>query len=399
MPFSLSAVVPPDVVVEVGVAAVDDRVARFEVLEELLDLGLGRVAGRDHHPDGARLLELVDQLLDRVGRDRALALRLDLLRLLRRPVVDDDLVTVADQPADHVGAHPTETDEPEAHVRQPSVGVASAASMARSRAARPASGSAPRWTLRIGRSCDGDGGDVAVGLGVDAAGRRCTASQGSGGRSGGRLSAGGTSRRRPALVQLPGRMEEARAVAGGRGVAGRVAEPRPDPGHRLVARRRRGDEGLESRGRRSGAAGRGARGARRQPRSIVVRAESRGDAARSSARRARRGQARRGSAAWPPRRWAGRTGRCPRTAPAIAVATSQRTNSPPRSIGSAIVDADDGVPGCLERVGEGVAAAVGADRRGRGGRRPGQPRRRRPRRSARGRPARSPRRACRCSRR
>src|SRR6185503_6322967 len=43
--------VPADIVVEVGVAAVDDRVARPEVLEELLDLRLGGVPGGDHHPD------------------------------------------------------------------------------------------------------------------------------------------------------------------------------------------------------------------------------------------------------------------------------------------------------------------------------------------------------------
>ena len=37
--------VAPDVVVEVGVAAVDDRVAGLEVLQELPDLLLGGVAG------------------------------------------------------------------------------------------------------------------------------------------------------------------------------------------------------------------------------------------------------------------------------------------------------------------------------------------------------------------
>ena len=67
MPFSLSVGVAADVVVEVRVAAVDDRVARLEVLHQLLDLGLGRVAGGDHDPDGARLLELADELLDREG--------------------------------------------------------------------------------------------------------------------------------------------------------------------------------------------------------------------------------------------------------------------------------------------------------------------------------------------
>ena len=39
----------------------------------------------------------------------------DLLRLLRRPVVGDDLVAVAEQAADHVRAHPAESDETDLH--------------------------------------------------------------------------------------------------------------------------------------------------------------------------------------------------------------------------------------------------------------------------------------------
>ena len=83
----------------------------------------------------------------------------DLGRLLRRPVVDDDLVTVADQAADHVGPHPAETDEPDAHRGHASVTgvlawVSRAAASARSRAASPAATSPPRWTRRIGRPCD-----------------------------------------------------------------------------------------------------------------------------------------------------------------------------------------------------------------------------------------------------
>ena len=113
MPFAGELGVAAQVVVEVRVAAVDDRVARLEVLEQLGDLGLGRVAGRDHDPDGPRRLELRDELLDRERRDRALAG--DLLRLLRRPVVGDDLVAVAEQAADHVRAHPAEPDETDLH--------------------------------------------------------------------------------------------------------------------------------------------------------------------------------------------------------------------------------------------------------------------------------------------
>ena len=52
--------------------------------------------------------------------------------------------------------------------------------------------------------------------------------------------------RRAALVQLAGRVEEARAVAGGRRPAGPVAQQRADPGEGLVALGRRGDERLEA---------------------------------------------------------------------------------------------------------------------------------------------------------
>ena len=44
--------------------------------------------------------------------------------------------------------------------------------------------------------------------------------------------------RRAALVELAGRVEEARPVAGGRGAAGPVAEQSPDARERRVARRR-----------------------------------------------------------------------------------------------------------------------------------------------------------------
>src|SRR4051812_37219036 len=81
--------------------------------EQLLDLCLGRVAGGDHDPDRARLLELADELLDR-ERDVG-AFATDLAGLLRRPVVRHDLVLVTKQPPDHVRAHPAKTDEADPH--------------------------------------------------------------------------------------------------------------------------------------------------------------------------------------------------------------------------------------------------------------------------------------------
>ena len=95
-----------------------------------------------------------DELGDRERRASAPSPAIS-LRLLGRPVVDDDLVAVADEPADHVGAHPAETDEPDVASRSALRGRGRARRRAPARGRpRPASGSAPRWTRRIGRSCD-----------------------------------------------------------------------------------------------------------------------------------------------------------------------------------------------------------------------------------------------------
>src|SRR6478752_9471463 len=69
----LQVFLPPDVVVDVRVATVDDRVARLEVLEQLGDLRLGRIAGRDHDPDRPRLCQPGDQFSDGERRLGALA--------------------------------------------------------------------------------------------------------------------------------------------------------------------------------------------------------------------------------------------------------------------------------------------------------------------------------------
>ena len=131
--------------------------------------------------------------------------------------------------------------------------------------------------------------------------------------------------RRAALVELAGRVEEARAVAGRRRPLGRVAQQRPDPGDGVVACRGRGDERLEREIRVRAAAGEVAgqlpddvADARGEPERRVA-VEGQAVAARDRlglrSRRSplprpgvRRGA--RGSAPWPPRRWAGRTGRC-----------------------------------------------------------------------------------------
>ena len=178
-------------------------------------------------------------------KDGVGALAGDLGRLLRRPVVDDDLVAVAEQPADHVGAHPAEADEADAHR-----GSCLLLDV-EGRGQRPLEGG--ESGVGVGAEVDPhdrqvvglDGGEVARGLGVDelAEGVRPV-----GDRAVARVVRGQLEEpadRRAALVELAGRVQEARAVAGGRRPAGPVAQERPDPGDRRVARRRRGDEGLE----------------------------------------------------------------------------------------------------------------------------------------------------------
>ena len=102
-----------DVVAVVGVAAVDDHVAGLQPLAQVAHGLLGDLAGRDHHPDGPRLVKLLDELVERAGAGRTL--RLELLDRPRVDVEDDALVTGGQEPADEVRAHPSEPDHPQLH--------------------------------------------------------------------------------------------------------------------------------------------------------------------------------------------------------------------------------------------------------------------------------------------
>src|SRR6478672_6361966 len=87
--------------------------------------------------------------------------------------------------------------------------------------------------------------EVALGLGVDQAAERVRPARD---RPIVRVVRGELEEpadRRAALVELAGRMEEARPVAGGRGAVGRVAEHRADPIHGFRGRVGRRDERLE----------------------------------------------------------------------------------------------------------------------------------------------------------
>ena len=94
---------PPLGVAEVRIASVDDDVTRLEQADEGLDGLLGRIAGRDHQPDGPPRLELADQLLER-GRRAAAASR-----------VGRHLVPIALQALRHVPAHAAQSDHCELH--------------------------------------------------------------------------------------------------------------------------------------------------------------------------------------------------------------------------------------------------------------------------------------------
>ena len=187
-------------------------------------------------------------------------------------------------------------------------------------------------------------------------------------------------------------MQEARPVAGRRRLPGRVAEAGADPGHRRIALRRRGDERLEGQVGVRHRAGRGERAASSARFASAALAAGTCRGRRPRPRSALASTSRVSSLASSTLGWS--NGSMPRTTPAIAVATSQRTNSAPRSIGSGTVIRMTGWPAFS-------SASARASRP------PSVPPSRairtndavvtvglRPRRSARGRPARCPRRAC-----
>ncbi len=102
-----------DIVLPEGVAAVDQRVARREQAGELGQCRLGDLAGRQHHPDRARRLELGDHVGE-IGRDDR-AIRRQGRAGLGIAVVDDAVMPGAHQPAHDVATHPAEADHSKLH--------------------------------------------------------------------------------------------------------------------------------------------------------------------------------------------------------------------------------------------------------------------------------------------
>ena len=80
---------------------------------EVTDRAIGDLARRNHHPGGARWLELCREILERRRADGAIVRqRLD---RVGAHVVADAAMAVAHQPPHDVGAHPPQSDHPELH--------------------------------------------------------------------------------------------------------------------------------------------------------------------------------------------------------------------------------------------------------------------------------------------
>src|SRR5690348_1553631 len=102
-----------DVVAIVGVATIDDDVAFVEPGHERVERGIDDGSGH-HQPDGSRLRETRDELLE-LDRSCCAFLR-ERLHGSRGSVVNDAAVSVTHQTPHHVGAHAPQPDHPQLHV-------------------------------------------------------------------------------------------------------------------------------------------------------------------------------------------------------------------------------------------------------------------------------------------
>jgi hypothetical protein len=102
----------PPIIAKVRVAAVDDGVSALEVGCEFVD-DLVCDCGRHHDPGIPRRFKLRGKILERACADGALGS--ELLYCFGVRVEDDALVTMFNEPPDHIGAHPAETDHSELH--------------------------------------------------------------------------------------------------------------------------------------------------------------------------------------------------------------------------------------------------------------------------------------------
>ena len=118
-PFFQDRLCPPHVILVVGVASVDDRVAGLEPAGEVIHDLFCRVSRGHHDPGHAWLSELYGEIIEREGAGCPLAC--ELADVVGVPGEGDALVAAPQQPADHVSAHATQTDHSDLHGRPPSV--------------------------------------------------------------------------------------------------------------------------------------------------------------------------------------------------------------------------------------------------------------------------------------
>ena len=114
-PFALQVVGAPDGVRKVGIAAVDDQIARFQERQQVLDELVHRLARLDHQHDLARPLQQLHHLFDGVSaQDGGAALGCVVQKLIDlgdRPVEGDHRVSVVVHIHNQVLAHDCQTDQ------------------------------------------------------------------------------------------------------------------------------------------------------------------------------------------------------------------------------------------------------------------------------------------------
>src|SRR4029077_1512344 len=107
----------PNIVFPESVAAIDNNVTRCKQFGQLGDRIFGNLAGRQHDPNRARCLQLLDKLVDARGANRAvLAQGRNRIGVM---VIDDGLMAILNQPACDIAAHASETDHADLHVKSP----------------------------------------------------------------------------------------------------------------------------------------------------------------------------------------------------------------------------------------------------------------------------------------
>jgi hypothetical protein len=107
---------PADIVHVMRVPAVDDDVAGLEQRRQLVQRRFndGR---REHQPDRARCIELLDELAERARSSRPGARQLLYACGLR--IEHDAVVSTLQQAAHHAAAHASKTDHSELHMDKP----------------------------------------------------------------------------------------------------------------------------------------------------------------------------------------------------------------------------------------------------------------------------------------